>query len=164
MLKDELLIDPLGIGYAAMSDDEAKDSLNAKTRPANGSVSEMLEYLATQKYRTNTGTDTVNTQILGRLKNVDRSAVGDDPFGSGVLLTLQQIHACTAFMTLICAPQQGAIDLEDANLPFTQVKNAGVWAASDTTALKAISQNRQSRASELGLGKVRLFQVTAARA
>ena len=32
ILKDELLLDPLSIGYSAMTDKQAADSLSAKTR------------------------------------------------------------------------------------------------------------------------------------
>lgn len=163
ILSDELTNDPLGRVYSGMADQQVVDSMNALDRPAKGGVSGMFNYLLENTNRSNAGTDTTQTPILGRLHHVANSNIGDDPFGSLVLVTLVGKHAAQAFIDLLLNPQLQSIDFESANLPYARCTGMEIWSAADVTALKALSQNKQSRARELELPKVKIGHVTEAR-
>lgn len=157
------------------NDQTAADEINAFNRPANGGVSGMLAYMLENRSRTNTGTDTVATSIVGRLHDVANGTAGTDPFGHGVSgsnLTMEHIHSARMLWTLITSPH-----LEDSGVDFSNTEvqamvdtlsggagNARVYKPADADAIKGLSDNLQSRAMELGFGRVKAIDVTDARA
>lgn len=166
-LKAELASGHPDTGAYDVSDEIAKNQLNAINRPANGGVDQMLTYLVTHKNRTNTGGDLVGTAILGRLQHASESAVGSDPFNQqgGYTLALSEKHAATCFLNLVMSPNLDTVNFLDTELDifYTEVENAGIWKGADSTVLKGYSQNQQSRARELGFGFVRVGDVEYAR-
>ena len=166
-IKNELTVDELGRGYSGMTAEQKAASLNAPDRPADGSATGMLQWLATHKNRSNDGSDTVGTAMLGRLRSVAEAAVGDDPFGRGVgnEVTLPQKHAAQAFLILVSS-EAVVLDFTntDVGLFFDEMESATVWKPADTTALQALSQNKQSRGQEIGAGHVRVGHILEAEA
>lgn len=164
ILRDELTNDPLALGYIGMTDEQVVISLNTLNRTAKGGIAGMMEYLLNNKNRTNTGTDTVASAILGRLHHVADSAIGSDPFGSTIVVTNEMKHAAQSFLDLLHSPHLLEIDFDGIDLPYVRCTDAGIWKIADVSALKALSTNKQSRANELGLGRVRLGHVQEVRA
>lgn len=165
-LRDELDGNPTL--YGAMSDQQVADELNAITKSSKAPISGMFLYLLNNNNRTNQGADTNVTSILGRLRQVAESAVGDDPFGAGLTptnysVTLKGKHAAQSFLDLLISPHVLDLDFEDANLPYGQCVQMGIWKSADVAALSALSMNQASRAQQLGLGTVYPSQVTFAR-
>lgn len=154
------------------ADDQiATNEWNAKNRVAEGGVLGMLNYLAKNRSRTNTGTDLTATSIVGRLKSVAEALVGDDPFGAtGNTLTMEHIHAAKMFIILLASPQVNTFDFVSAEVTAMMDAlgggsgNAKVWKAADIDALKALSQNQQSWSVEQGHGLMRVGYVEQARA
>ncbi len=169
ILKTEIDIDPLVRGYAAMTDLEVANDMNLINRDADGGVTGMLEYVVENMYRTNESGDTTKTSILGRLVTVSESAVGADPFDSGHILTMVHIHAAKMFVYIMSNTNVSTLDFVNTEVDGMIVSlngaasNAGVWSVPDGNALKALSQNQQSRGNELGIGKVRTGHVVEAR-
>jgi len=81
------------------------------------------------------------------------------------LLTNEQIQNARAILGLLTAPSLDIIDFIDTEieLAFQDMETATVWKSTDTAALKAFSQNQQSRATELGIDPVIENDVTRAR-
>ena len=85
-------------------------------------------------------------------------------------VTQEQIHAAKMFLFLVNSPHINTLDFlnTEVDAMFSALggggPNAKVWKPADITALKALSQNQQSRAQELGLGTVKEGTVTRARA
>ena len=81
-------------------------------------------------------------------------------------LTPEYIQNAKALINLFLAPSLLEIDFIDTEieLAFADMVTAGVWKAADTDALKALSQNQQSRASELGLPRITDTDVSRVRA
>lgn len=154
VLAAEISNDPLGRGYSAMTDGQIAGALNAPDRIGSNSLGAMLTYLLTIKHRTGQGADTTYTPVIGRLSHAASAAVGDDPFGRGSMLTLEQVHACRTILMLFQSPHLSQLDYSDVSLPFGYVNAAGVWSAAHKDALTALSTNRQSRAQELGLSVI----------
>jgi hypothetical protein len=171
-LATELTTDPLTRGYSGMSDQAAADDVNTLYRPAEGTLQELLWHLVQDGNRTNQNNDTLKTNMLGRLKHVADSAVGSNPFDAGTTpvnyaVTLQMKHAATAMLLLVTSPGIASVRFDDADLDlmYNALKDAGIWKQADINTAKALSQNQQSRASELGLGgKVKVGHVANARA
>ena len=164
-LASEISLDPLLRGYSGMTNAQIADDLNTAYRPAEGGVSGMSNYLIRNRSRTNNGGDTVATSIYGRLYAVATGSVGEDPFGhlvSSQFLTMEHIHAARGFVFMLDSPDVnvGTMDFLNAeveamfNILGGGAGNAAVWKAADIDALKALSQNQQSRAAELGFGVV----------
>lgn len=169
VLKTELTTDPLTRGYSTMSDIQAANDLNTVYRDIDeGGIEGMVRYLATHKNRTNTGTDTVGSAMLGRLYHVADSAIGANPFGASPALTVTNAmkHAARSFIELFNNSTLSTVDFQNTEIDlfYTACTDAGVWKAADVTALKALSQSKQSRATELGIGYVREGDVAQARA
>jgi len=165
VLKAELTAGHPDTGAYNIDDGLAADELNAVNRPSPAPLLDVLQYIVERNHRTQQGTDTTFTTILGRLEHAARSSVGDDPFGRGVgnELTLIQLHACLFFASLFASPQINDIDYGDTNLPTGQVNGAGVWSSAHATDIEALSQNQQSRATEIGIDAVIENDVTRAR-
>lgn len=168
-LKTELDSGHPDTGAYNVNDETAAAELNAMNRPAEGGVDGMLSYLITNRARSNEGTDTVNTAILGRIEHVAESSVGDDPFGTGSVLTLEHIHAAKMMLRTMTSAQLSTVNFvntEFGNALSALAGGTGCDAIrpADKTALEALSQNQQSRATELGLGRVWPINVTEARA
>lgn len=166
VLADELTTDPLVRGYAGMTDAQAADDLNTVYRSSPAVIDDILQYIVKRNHRTQQGTDTTFTAIVGRLFHASGSAVGDDPFGRGAgnELTLVHLHACKFFTSLINSPQISQLDFSDVNLPTGQVNGSGVWSSAHASDIEALSDNQISRAIELGLGSVTVGDVEYARA
>jgi len=169
-LQAELLAGHPDTGPYNANDALAAAELNVVNRPAEGGVLGMLEYLVTNRSRTNTGTDITPTSILGRLQSVAEGAVGADLFGAtGPTLKLEQIHAAKMFMVLLSSPQVNTFDFlnNEVDAMFTALGGgaggAKVWKPADITALKGLSTDQQSRAQELGLGRIKTGHVIEAR-
>jgi len=149
----------------------AADQLNALNITAEGGIDGMLRYIVENRSRTNTGTDDVATSILGRLESVAEAAVSDDVFGAtGNTITMEHIHAAKMFRTLFVSSHLGSIDFANTEVIAMMDAlgsgsgNAKVWKPADVTALKALSQNTQSYASDQGIGFVKPGHVEQARA
>lgn len=164
-LKTELLAGHPGTGAYNADNEIAANQINAVNRPGDGSVSAMLNYLLVNKSRTNAGTDTVNTSMLGRLILASNAAVASDPFGSGTSITLDMKCSALALLEVARNPKINALPYQASTLQvlLTDMVNAGVMKAADRTAIIALSNNLQSRGSELGLGNVSPSNVADAR-
>lgn len=164
-LKAELTAGHPGTGAYSAGDEAAANQINAVNRTGDGSVSAMLNYLLVNKSRTNTGTDTTTTSMLGRLILASSMAVASDPFGSGITLTLDMKCSALALLEVARNPKINALPYQASTLQvlLTDMVNAGVMKASDKTAIIALSNNLQSRGSELGFGNVNPSNVADAR-
>ena len=169
-LRDELLSGHPVTGAYNANNKLAADELNALNRDAPGGVLGMLEYVLKNRSRTNAGTDLTPTAIVGRLQSVAEGTVGVDPFGAGQNLTMEHIHAAKMFMLLLRSdPQTTTFDFVNAEVSTMMdilgggSGNARVWKSGDIDALKGLSQNKQSRASELGWRKIQEGDVEYAR-
>lgn len=157
-------------GAYSADNQTAADQMNAPNLPADGSVGEFVRYLAINRSRSNDGADTQVTAMLGRLLHVAESAVGSDPFGRIVFaLSLEQKHAAMMFAGMIGNPNLGALDFNDGEIDaaFSALGQAGgaeVWKNADIAALKALSNNLQSHATQQGVGRVTARMVERARA
>lgn len=150
--------------YGSMSNPQVADELNASTKAIRGGISGMLLYLLENKNRTNSGTDTVTTPILGRLHQVADSAVDSDPFASGSLVTLRGKHAAQSFLDLLQTQHLSVLDFESLNLPYSDCIDMGIWKTADVDALKALSMNQTTRGIQIGVGRVDAEDVRIARA
>jgi len=169
-IKSEIDTDPLVRGYSGMSDIQVANDMNTSYRNAEGGVDRMLKYVTENRSRTSAGTDLTATSIYGRLHAVAEGTEGIDPFGAGQNLTMEHIHAARGFLAILSSPTITPVDFVNTELIAMMdvlgggAGNARVWKLADIDALKAFSQNQQSRAVELGLGVVQVADVTAARA
>jgi hypothetical protein len=166
-LKAELTTDPLSLGYAAMSDEQAANRLAVVDRPGDGAVSGLLLYLLTNKSRTNTGSDTVATSALGRVLIVSQAAIAANPFGANPTLPITLDLKCSAlaFLEILRNPSIGSLPFQSDALRaiLTDLVASGAIRATDRAAMIAIGDNQQSRAAELGLGVVTTSDVADAR-
>lgn len=167
-LKTELTAGHPTTGAYNVDDTLAAGELNAINRPADGGIDGMVTYLATHKNRTNTGTDLLGSAILGRLWHAADSLVGTDPFGQqlGYTLELTEKHAAMSFLIVLLSPQLQTLNFIDTEIDgfYTSCEDAGIWKTADSTVLKGLTENEQSRATELGFGQVNAGQVGEARA
>ena len=119
-----------------------------------------LEYLVVNRSRTNTTGDTVQTALLGRVQSIAESSIGDVALnrtsGSNTSVTQEMKHAAQMFMALVSASTIPLIDLSGTEVDAAFVAlgppgtgGCGVWKDPDITALKGLSQNKQSRATEI---------------
>ena len=169
-IKTEIDTDPLVRGYGAMSDLAVADDMNLVYRDAEGGISGMLRYCFENKSRTNNGTDTTATSLLGRLTVVSESSAGTDPMGTTTNLTQQNVHNAKALLAILLSPHLDTVDFVNTEIVGLLENmsggagNAKVWKTADVDAIKALSQNQQSRGMELGVGRVREGGVASARA
>lgn len=141
-LSDELTNDPLGRGYSGMSDLAASVDLNTeyRTRTINVPIRELLVYLLK----------------AGKMKPID--VAGNTPAHPAE-------QECYAFMSIMNNANFEDLDLSDATLRsmLINIRNAGLLDAADQTAILAMADEPVSRATELGLRRVRVGTVAAAR-
>ena len=171
IIRTEITADPLSRGYAGMTDLQVADDMNLVNREAEGGTIGMLSYLLKNRSRTNLGDDIVAISIYGRLQTVAESNIGDDPFGIGAAaqLTREHIYSAKMFIALINSPQLSTMDFVNSEVTIMldilagSSGNGRVWKTGDVTAIKALSENQQSRASELGISKVREGNIQEAR-
>jgi len=150
--------------YNGMTDQEVVDELNRLQFSVSDDLSGMMLYLLENGNRSNTGTDLTQTSILGRLHHVAESIVGDDPFGSNTPVTLRGKHAAQAFLDLLTSPHLTSVDFTSVSLDFTSLRDMEIMRAADVSVLVALSQNKASRAMQIGLGIIRIGNVTLSRA
>jgi len=171
ILKTEIDTDPLARGYVGMTNLQIADDMNLVNRDTEGGTVGMLTYLLKNRSRTNTGTDTVATSIYGRLQSVAESVVGDNPFGaSGNSISMEHIHTAKMLIALITSPQVSTMDFVNVEVVIMLdlmgggAGNAKVMKPADIVAIKALSENQQSRGQELGVGIIREGDVEGAKA
>ena len=171
VLKNEIDTDPLGRGYAAMNDVQVAADMSLINRPAENGVERMLNYCIVNRSRTNVAADDTPLPLLGRLRMVAAANIGDDPFGTGVVanqVTREMKSWALAFESAFTATTLTTLNFIDSEVDFGYTAlgpGAGVvWKTPDIDALKAFSQNQQTRGQELGLGTVKVGHVTQARA
>ncbi len=148
MLASELLDDPLGRGYASMSDREAVDSLNAANRAIRVSVSSR----DIRKYVLMNG-------LWPRI-----SGLASDPSADlnsrGAAITLLETIAPNSFdVVSMDDPQVYATVEAMANMMIS----AGTITADHRDAVLYMSEAIVSRAVELGIGSVDVGDVQTAR-
>ncbi len=170
VLKDELTLDPLARGYAGMTDADAADNLNLVNRDAPANPSAILDYTMQTEFR--------NASIYGRVALVAAleadPATGDygnaqtGPAAATVAIDVRQAASARAFIRLT-SDAVGAISTPLTNTQLTNLlteldtNNSACMSISQRDAIIALSQNQQSRATELGLGRVREGHVMEAR-
>lgn len=143
ILKAEITADPLGVGYAAMSAEEAVAALNAKTRarPVSITSGELLAW----------------SGQAGRFQRLDDAA--DNPALPGELRS-------------VCKTARAMILRDGTTLDLTRPDRAamlgalvasGVLTGDDAASLTALGQEKCSRAEELGLPTVGPHHVDYAR-
>ena len=136
-LRDELLNDPLNIGYLAMSDDECAASLNDPIRQVIGQATrtDFIRWAARHDSLNKLESDT------GATKSISRA----------VLFMMQT---------------DGVIDFTDPEIVamMDALVTAGVFTQTEKDDLMALATKTVSRAQELGLPKVKTYHVTEARA
>jgi hypothetical protein len=142
-LKTELTDDPLERGYSSMTAEEASASLNTVNRTR-------LVALSMQELREWAGINARGFNILAGISNE--------------ALTDQQRNICCVADKLI-GTDDGKLDPGNALhvAMINELVSAGVISAADRTALVAKATDDISRATELGLGKVRVGHIQETR-
>ena len=140
---DELTGDPLGVGYAAMNDEEVVASLNGSGRTEKVAITSN-ELLAWSVYE-------------GRLARIKRGVA------DGVDDTEKSLcEACYLLIqrdnTTLDLNDQSRIDMLDALVAYGRIT------AAERDGLYNKATRQISRAKELGLGRVRLGDIQTARA
>lgn len=168
-LKDELTAGhPVSGAYNA-DDTLAAAELNALNRPVASPASDFKNYCLYNLHRENNGDDTTNTNIYGRAVMVAEASAGSNPFGLSPpdSITVGQIAAAKTLVAILDSETETILS-DDANLDsiLTKCQGANVMSPADKTALVALSDNKQSRASEINFGrpKVNATHVATARA
>ena len=170
ILSNELTTDPLVRGYSLMTDQEAADDLNTSYRDAPANPSVILDYMMKTEFR--------NSTIYGRVGVIARlnpNAVTGDfgvaptgAVGAAVAIDWRMVAAAKALIRLT-SDQGGSISTPLTNTELTNIltemdtTNAEVMSIAQRDAIIALSQNQQSRGSELGIGFVREGDVIQAR-
>ena len=175
VLKTELLAGHPDTGAYNADDALAAGELNAVNRAvATVAIETILKFLLLENTHKTDGTDTQDRAIWTRMKDVvalaeTPSAAVANPWGSTAIGTVTEIrqiktHQLLDFFTL-SAQGNLPVDLTDSNFVeyLAGAESAGCMSAAQETALKALADNLQSRASELGLGLVKAGHVQEAR-
>ncbi len=154
----------------------AAGELNAKNRPANVSIEDIMKFLILDNtHKMDDGTDTQDRSLWQRMKEVvamsdTPDAAAANPWGAsalGNITEIQQVKTHQLFEYFTLFAQGGlSVDLTDSNFKvyLAGAQAAGCMSESQETALLAMSNNLQSRAAEIGLGWVRPGNVKEARA
>ena len=178
-LNAELTTDPLVRGYAGMGNAAAADDLNTFYRQGPAAEGALYNYLAKETARDHSS-EPVPTHILGRLHRVISAfnRLGDAAIGTEIFvgaetpgpfsnLTAEGLDACHVLLETALSDRLGSL-IQDMNeqkfsdmLDF--VVGTGVMKPGDATSIKALSDNRQTRAQELGFGTVSAAEVRWAR-
>ena len=143
-LAAELTNDPLVIGYAGMLDQQVLDSLSAMVRPGVFETSDAREYLLLQ----------------GRWPAIEDAVLhhADAPVRQAawsIKIVLDRYDTINMADPMRVAAISGTLDALVA---------AGLIVAADKTALLALGNDKQSRTAELGLGRLTVGDIMAARA
>ena len=140
-LRTELTDDPLTVGYSGMTDQEVVNSLKAKTRPGPIPSRELVQWAAADD----------------RYFKIQNSAETDmSALGSGSSSALQILNRTDTQVDLADPAVVGMV---------LGLVAGGVLVQADADALTALSQNRVSRLSELGInGSVYAIDVQQSRA
>lgn len=169
-LIEELASDALGRGYSTMTDEQRLVSLHVVDRPGPGDPLALFNYFTNTRFRTNTGADLDLSVLYGRLALCAGAAVGANVLGATpvVSLSLSRKASCIAFKAILDAQTTGAeIDFSDTGNTFNDLLGdmISVHAISNgnRTAIRALSENKQNRAQELGFPNILLGDVVAAR-
>jgi len=172
-LKAEIDSDPLGRGYAGMTDRQVADDLNTFYREGTPDPGAMFQYLAENKAKD--GVAATATTILGRMQRLSRATGADigtkffqDDGNAGQSADLTMEAADSGRALFLIAEQdrlQGFVgNTNRLNNMLNDVRLAGCLKAADRDAILAMSQNKQSRAGELGIGRATEGAVQRARA
>ena len=174
-IKTELDTDPLVRGYSGMSDKAAADDMNTIYRPGNAAAGALFNYLAKETAKDHSS-EVAATHILGRLIRVNdagKAGVGDETFlttetpGPFTNLTGAGLDACRTLLAVAEQDRLASLVQVMSETKFVDllnaVKDAGVMKPADVTAIQALSDNKQSRASELGLSDVTTAEIRWAR-
>lgn len=142
-LKAELTNDPLAIGYDAMSLQEAADSLNAetRTRPQPIASTELLAW----------------SGEAGRLQRIENA--GNDTSKSDELRSV----AKAAYTMILRDNTVLDLSLPNRAAMLTALVDADVLTVTNQESLEALATVPISRATELGLGRVRTGDVDRVR-
>lgn len=170
-LKSEIDSDPLTRGYSGMTDAQVAADLNTAYRDAPHNPSALLDYMMKTEFRNSTIYGRVGI-VAGLQPDPTSAGFGNAPMGGGgaaVAMDWRMVAAAQALIRLT-GDQAGAISTPLTNTELSNIltemdtTNAEVMSIAQRNAIIALSQNQQSRATELGLGRVRTGEVTQARA
>lgn len=166
-IKAELDADPLGRGYSGMTDKQAADDANTLYRPGAAVSGALITYLLKETARDHAN-ETTPTTIYGRLHRVVNTykVSGDAAFGTQIFeaqqtlsgafsnLTPVGLDSCVSLLAVADQDRLGQLvqDMHETKFTdlLTHVKDSGVMKPADVTAISALSNNRISRAAELG--------------
>ena len=145
----------------------AADQMNELNRPVEVAANEILAYCFLETFRINTGTDTIPSNIYGRIGMVAIADIGGDPFDSTDTVNAAQIAAAITMLRLLDPNANFSLVLTDARFDaiLTKLVQAGTMGAPDKAAILAFSEDKQSRTTEINFGrsKVQADHVTHAR-
>lgn len=170
MLKAELDAGHPDTGAYNASNAIATTELNEPNRPADGGTERMLNYCIKHRSRTNNGADDVPLPLMGRLQLVADATLASDPFGTTIAaneVTREMKTWAQTFLYVMTSPQLLTLDFIDTEVEAGYLAlgpgEAVIWKTPDIDALKAFSQNQQSRGQEIGFGYVQEGDVEYAR-
>lgn len=144
VLSDELANDPKSIGYSGMTDEEAAESLNAKTRPG------VVPYLDVVRYLT----------LAGKWANIVDTSIHETLDADKRKVALNMVETIKNFETF---DLQDALNMLAVQTQLANMKAAELIDATDETTILALENNRRTRAQELGI-EVNIGDIKAARA
>ncbi len=142
-LSDEITNDPLSRGYSGMTDAQVADSLNAVDRPAPVPVEDVRRYLHLVDAWGDIADASRDTTLLASKRKAARKMVD----------ALQDFES---FDLQNYGTQIGA--------RLGELVTEGMLTTDQRTVIIAMEASRQSRAQELGIGRVRIGHVEEARA
>ncbi len=175
-LKAELIAGHPNTGAYNVDAVFAMDQLNAVNRPVEAvAIERLLRFLVLENtHKSDDGTDTQDRAIWTRMKDVNALAVTPidaiaNPWGSIAIGTVTEIQIIKTkqlleFFTL-SAQGNLEVDLTESNFVvyLAGARAAGCMSTAQETALKALADNKQSRAQELNLGIIKHGHVLEAR-
>lgn len=164
LLQSELLAGhPITGAYSADAA-TAVSELNEYNITSAVSISKIAEYMLLETHKSNEGTDLQVSSLYGRLEQVALSSVGDDPLGSGTVTDQVSLCAAKSFVWML-SNQSLNLDLSDAKFETLagKLSTAKVYGIADKGAIIALSNNIQSRAIQIGLGRVSIQMIDEAR-
>lgn len=153
-LRDELLAGHPDTGAYNADNQLAADELNAQNRPVPAPAGAILDFCLTETHRENTGSDIQATNLYGRIRMVAETTVGGDPFGVGDAITVGQLAAAKTVLRLL--DDSGfalSLAMADIDSALTKCQGANCFSPPQKSAIVGLSENRQSRAQELNLGR-----------
>jgi len=169
-LADELTNDPLTRGYSGMNDQAAADDLNLLLYSGPSNVEAVFTYLALETRRTNNGSDTVASSLLGRIRSVASETIGQNMHGGTRACDWIHRTTCQGFLEIINSPLFGQFDFTDSRMGDDTIGmlqglvDAQCIGSGDRTAIMALSQNLRARGEVLGFGRVTHSDIINARA